>query len=75
MMTKHAKRSALSHDAQLIRLSRDVTKLERHQRALRASLKATLKELRFKRRELRKYAQAIADNDFQTPPMRLFGEV
>lgn len=53
--------SKLSHDEQLMRFARNVAKLETRARELRKQLKTVTSELRYRRRELKQYAQAVTD--------------
>lgn len=68
--------SALSHDEQLMKAARAIARLERKARGLRAELKEVTRNLKAARRELRAYAQGIADHRWNesAPPMRVFGE-
>lgn len=72
------KSSPLAHDSQLIKMALVVAKLENRAKQQRKDLKETTRELKFKRKELRAYAQSLTDTPVepgQVPPMRLFGEV
>lgn len=71
------KHSTLSHDEQLMRMARNIAKLETKARSLRAQLKLVVKDLKAEKKTLRAYAQSLADHELQSlqgPPMRLFGE-
>jgi hypothetical protein len=72
------KTTALSHDAQMIRMALVVAKLEGKAREQRKALKETSRELRYRRRELKAYVQSLTEQPIEarpdTAPMRLFGE-
>lgn len=55
--------STLSHDEQLMRLARQVSKLETKAREQRRQLKQTTADLRARRRELKAYAQSVSDGN------------
>lgn len=71
-------RSTLTHDAQMIRMSRHIARLERRATELRRELRTVVTELRSQKRALRGYAQEITDaasgRGFHAPPLRMFGE-
>lgn len=74
-MAQSQPRSTLTHDAQMIRMSRHIARLERKATELRRELRGVVTELKAHKRALRGYAQEVADGrGFQTPPMRVFGE-
>jgi hypothetical protein len=69
---KHVK-TPLSHDAQLIRISRGVAKLEADARILRKKLRIISLDLRHERKVLRNYVNGIVSRSM--PPLREFGEI
>lgn len=60
--------------SQMVRMARNVSKLENEKRELTARLKEVTQTLRFEKRALKALAQQAAEHDPHTPPMRLFGE-
>lgn len=54
-------KSPLTHDEQLMRIARSNARLETKARSLRQQLKQVTADLRAGRRELKKYAQSVAD--------------
>jgi hypothetical protein len=74
-LARSIKSSPLAHDAQLVKQARAVGRLESRVRRLRRDLKAATKDLRAKRRELKRYAQFIADTRRpDAAPFRMYGE-
>lgn len=75
---KRIRSSPLSHDNQLVRMALAVAKLEGKARQLRRDLKDVMRDLRFRRKELKSYAQSLTDKPIEarpdSPPMRIFGE-
>jgi septal ring factor EnvC (AmiA/AmiB activator) len=55
--------TALAHDEQLMRLARQLAKLETKARELRRQLKVVTKDIKARRKELKAYSQRVADGN------------